>query len=114
MKNFMKFKKMDVVDSNSLNRFGFIYNTTNRFIHGTRRILLILCVLFYLESALGQGLPPSNPPDLPQRGKDVGNQNPAPIGDGTFYLVCFMLVYIGVKIRQANKKALLGEGENEK
>ena len=109
MKNYNLLKKNRAICSLRTNRIIFFYITTKGYYFQLKRILLILCIFFFFESVSGQDLLNSDPPDLPQRGGN-GNENAAPIGDGTFYLVGFGLAYIAVKIIRANKKDLLKEG----
>jgi hypothetical protein len=112
MKNYILLEKSRAVCSSRINWLTFFHNSTNCFNFHLKRILLLPFIFFFFETISAQDLPNSDPPDLPQRGGN-GNENAAPIGDGTFYLVGFGLAYIAVKIIRANKKELLKEGGKE-
>lgn len=109
MKNHIFSKKNGAICFFDHNFIGFFNKTAKDFYSQLRRVLLVFCIFFFFGSISGQDLASSDPPDLPHRGKS-GNENPAPIGDGTFYLVGFALAYIAVKVRQANKKEIQKEG----
>ncbi len=108
MKNYNLFKNNGDICSLKIKGVTFFHITTNGFYSRLKKILLILFFFLFIGSISGQDLPSSDPPDLPQRGAN-GNENAAPIGDGTLYLIGFGLAYITVKIIQANKKGILNE-----
>lgn len=106
MKNHIFSKKNGAICFFDHNFIGFFNKTAKSFYSQLKRVLLVFCIFFFFGSISGQGLPSSNPPDLPQRSRS-SNENAAPIGDGTFYLIGFAIAYIAVKIKQANKKEML-------
>ncbi|NWJ52835.1 MAG: hypothetical protein HXX14_18440 [Bacteroidetes bacterium] len=112
MKNYILFNERGTICSLITNWIVFFFETSKGHFFQLKKILIILFIFFFFGSISGQTLPSSDPPNLPQRGRN-GNENAAPIGDGTFYLIGFGLAYIAVKIIQANKKELLNDKENE-